>query len=461
MVMINVQVSIIPSKWRILVMKRDYLFGLLSLIFLNISTVAQNPLIKNIGMSDPHIRVFNDMLFLFSGHDNNPNDKTWVMRDWRVFFSTDLLNWQLETIISPCDNYMGCNSVDCWAGDVAGRNGKYYFYFSDQKRSVGVMIADSPGEKYTDALGHPLVAPMHDPTIFQEEDENKTSFIVYGDKAGGGYHIAKLNPDMISLAENPKPIKIIGEEWATAPKWMDKNYLFKNKDTYYLSWGRDYAVSKNIYGPYICFGAVGQGHNLNEFAHGSFFWWKGQFYHIWTYYLRNGFKYRECIISYCHISHDGKIVTDSRFLDEHFETGVGQYKASWPEIQAEWYTEKSEEITKTGSLENGFCLYNLNDGGWVKFANVDFGNRNHKQIFSATFKGTGAGNFEIRLDSISGELIGNATIREMNNSNGKQIVMCNLKKVAGDHDLFILFTAINSELLAWDKFRINDVTSGH
>lgn len=30
---------------------------------------AQNPITKAKGVSDPHIRVFNDTVYLFSGHD--------------------------------------------------------------------------------------------------------------------------------------------------------------------------------------------------------------------------------------------------------------------------------------------------------------------------------------------------------------------------------------------------------
>jgi beta-xylosidase len=97
---------------------------------------------------------------LYSGHDASPKDKTWVMKDWRVFSSTDLRNWSLQKTISPKDNYMDDNSADCWASDAATRNGNYYFYFSDRKRGVGVMSAKSPTGNFKDVLGKPLVAPM-------------------------------------------------------------------------------------------------------------------------------------------------------------------------------------------------------------------------------------------------------------------------------------------------------------
>jgi len=66
---------------------------LLSLVSLQFIISAQNPVIKDIGMSDPHVRIFNDTLYLFTGHDSSPHDKTWLMKNWRVFSSTDLTNW--------------------------------------------------------------------------------------------------------------------------------------------------------------------------------------------------------------------------------------------------------------------------------------------------------------------------------------------------------------------------------
>lgn len=420
--------------------------SILALIIISIIQVfADNPIIKNIGMSDPHIRVFNDTVYLFSGHDEDPDDRLWVMREWRVFSTTDLINWKQETIISTKDNYMPDNSKDCWAGDAISRNGKYYFYFSDQKRSIGVMTSNSAGGHYKDALGKPLVAPMHDPTIFVDDDQNETPYLIYGDKAGP-YHIAKLNEDMISLAEQPKPIRITGKQWQNAPKWMDKNYLFKKGDTFYLSWGRDYATSKDVYGPYVCAGSVGTGHHLDEFAHGSFFEYRGQFYHIWTYYLRPGYKYRESIISYCHFNKDGKIVTDTKFLDKHFETGVGQYNATWPRIEAEWYSEKSKEIKKIESSDNEFHLTNIKNGSWVCFRNMEFGESS--DVFSADISNiTGNGKIEVRLDNINGDLIGVAYLPSITIKRNSIQVSCDLTKVSGKHDVFIKFKGGRQPLL--------------
>lgn len=429
---------------------KSYLLSMVCLIS-SYLIFGQNPVIKDIGMSDPHVRVFNDTIYLYSGHDSSPDDKTWVMKDWRVFSSTDLINWTVRDTISPKDNYMDDNSTECWASDAASRNGKYYFYFSDRKRGIGVMHSNSPKGKFTDALGKPLVSPMHDPSIVIDDDINKTPYIVYGDKAGGGFHIARLNEDMISLAETPKPILINGKEWDNAPNWMDKNYVFKRNGTFYLSWGRDYAISDNIYGPYNSVGAVGHGHNLDEFAHGSFFNWKGQFYHIWCYYIKQGFKYRESIITYCHFNDTGNIVTDTKFLDAHFSNGVGQYNASWDTIEAEWYYEISGNIKKQGNREDGFVITNIKDGDWIRFANLTFEEEFKKCALNLKLNGK-KGVLEIRLGSPTGDILGKY---KLSSSESFQEIENSIKPYKGKTDIYLVFKGNKKSSLQidWLKFK--------
>lgn len=420
-------------------------------ILLVVLGFSQNPITNAKGVSDPHIRVFNDTIYLFSGHDDSPQDKLWVMKDWRVFSSTNLLDWNHIQTISPKDNYMDDNSIGCWASDAATRNGKFYFYFSDQKRGIGAMSANHPTGPYVDTLGKPLVSPMHDPTIFVDDDKGKTPYIVYGDKSDA-YYIAELNDDMISVAENPKPITINGEAWKNSPKWMDKNYLFKYNDTYYLSWGREYATSKNIYGPYECVGPVGKGHHLDEFAHGSFFWWKGQFYHVWCYYIKNGFKFRESIITYCHMDDDGKIVTDTAFLDKHFSNGVGQYDASWDKIEAEWYYEKSSGIKKQGTKEDGFLLTGIKNGEWIKYANMHFDTVLENLELSAKHI-KGKGTIEIREGNLNGPLMGSISVSTKKNKSVKQVFNCKINNKKEKIDMYFKFIGDKTFEMHLDFFK--------
>ncbi|MBJ2175896.1 family 43 glycosylhydrolase [Aureibaculum sp. A20] len=424
--------------------------SIILLVFCLIGKVAlaQNPITTFKGISDPHIRVFNDTIYLYSGHDAAPNDKTWVMKDWRVFATTNLLDWKHLQTITPKDNYMDDGSEDCWASDASARNGNYYFYFSDRKRGIGVMKSKHPAGNFTDVLNKPLVSPLHDPTLFTDDDKNKTPYLIYGDKTDA-YYIVKLNNDMISTAETPKPIEIKGDAWKDAPEWMDKNYLFKYKELYYLSWGNQYAISKNIYGPYECVDAVGRGYKLGEFAHGSFFWWKGQFYHIWCYYIRDGYKFRESIISYCHIDDNGQIVTDTNFLDKHFSNGVGQYNASWKKIEAEWYYEKSSNIKKRGLMNKGFRLTNIKDGSWIRYAEMLFENENYEfQLQLNSVRGKGY--LEIRQGNLSGQILGRISIESDNLQ--KKYILNNINCLKGKTDLYLTFKGTEDFNVELDYF---------
>jgi hypothetical protein len=425
-------------------------FIILALLFCFFHARADNPLISGIGMSDPHVRVFNDTVYLYTGHDTSPNDKTWVMKEWRIFRSTDLVNWEQVGTISPEDNYMDDQSTDCWAADAIKRNGQYYFYFSDRKRGVGVMTAPQPQGPFADPLGKPLVSPMHDPTILVDDDS--AHYLVYGDKEGGGFHIARLNDDMISLAEAPKPIEITGEEWEQAPQWMDKNYIFNYKNTYYLSWGRDYAVSKNVYGPYTSVGAVGEGYDLNEYAHGSFFHWKGQFYHLWCRYLRPGYKYRETIMTYCHIDDEDRIVTDTGFLDKHYENGVGQYHAGWERLEAEWFYEISEGLKKSGTREDGFKVEGITNGSWLRFANTTFQQAKDRIVISVP-ELSGKAFMEIRLGSPDGQLLGSVDLHDQK-SDGLYAGTLT-QSFEGTADLYLVFNGKKSFQCSLDWLRFN------
>jgi arabinoxylan arabinofuranohydrolase len=272
-----------------------------------------NPLIVEPGMSDPHMLVLNDTCYLFTGHDIGAGIPEWVMPDWRIYRSTDLKKWKLVGTISPKDNYMGPGNNDCWAGDIVARNGKYYWYFSNRKESIGVMVASKPEGPYIDALGKPLVDSF-DPTIFVDDDN--TPYIVFGEK---NYKIARLKESMTELAEQAKEIKI---NRTTFFPETDKNSLHKHNGTYYLSCSGYYATSKNIYGPYETKGVVGQGFGIDTgYGHGDFFIWKGNWYHVWCRYQnRSKDRVRDCFIAPTYYNETGTMYDDLRNINEKYKT---------------------------------------------------------------------------------------------------------------------------------------------
>lgn len=273
----------------------------------------KNPLIEDPGMSDPHMLVVNDTCYLFTGHDIGFGISNWIMPDWRIYRSTDLQSWEHVGTISPEDNYMGKGNTNCWAGDIATRHGKYYWYFSNRKESTGVMVASNPEGPYVDALGKPLVDSF-DPTIFIDDDN--TPYIIYGE---GTYRIARLKDSMIELDEVPKEISI--DRMTHFPK-TDKNSLHKYNGVYYLSCSGYYATSKNIYGPYEAKGVVGKGFGLDTgYGHGDFFVWKEDWYHTWCRYRsRSKDRVRDCFIAPTYYEENGTMYDDFRHINEKFKT---------------------------------------------------------------------------------------------------------------------------------------------
>lgn len=271
----------------------------------------RNPLIAEAGMSDPHMLVEGDACYLFTGHDVGTGVSDWIMPDWRIYRSTDLLSWDLVGTIRPEDAYMGAGSADCWAGDIVSRNGKYYWYFSDRKRSVGVMVASKPEGPYVDALGKPLLDSF-DPTIFTDDDG--TPYVIYGEHT---YKIARLKESMTELAESPREIVL-----NRSPDFpdTDKNSLHKQDGIYYLGCSGYYATSTNIYGPYDAKGVTGEGWGLDTgYAHGDFFVWKGDWYHVWCKYRdRSIDRVRDCFIAPVEYSSDGSMRDDHSALDIKF-----------------------------------------------------------------------------------------------------------------------------------------------
>ncbi len=170
---------------------------------------AANPIVPNRGLNDPHIHIFGDRAYVFASHDRSATNQTFVMDDWWVWSSPDLVHWTNECVIKPEQTFIGKAFTGCWAVDAAERNGKYYFYFSQKNDQTGVIVGDSPAGPWRDPLGKPLlpagIVPTHayDNCVFQDDDAKP--YIIFG---VWDYYIARLNNDMISLAEKPRLLEL-------------------------------------------------------------------------------------------------------------------------------------------------------------------------------------------------------------------------------------------------------------
>lgn len=440
----------------------SYAYSQNSLVGKSLQYKNGNPIIPFVGMADPHIFIYNNKPYLYTTRDIDSlsTKNKFVMPDWQIWSSDDLVNWVHERTIYPTETYMG-KSNDCWATDMGVRNGKYYFYFSNKNTSTGVMLSESPTGPFKDALGKPLLdtgltsSQEYDPTILTDNDEARTPYIVFGHHRDNdsllGYYIAKLNDDMISLAEPPKKIYFNGDVDVMTND--DKPNLHKYKGVYYLSSGSHYATSTNIYGPYTKRGNSGFGKfGLTAQAHGNYFMWNNQWFHTWCkFHLgKDVARYRESYITYVHYKKDGSLVDDTLLLSKHFENGVGQYSAKWDRIEAEWFMA-SDKVEK-GENADGFEVKACYDKGYLYYPNISDLNRN--ATLSIKINPHVGGRIDVRSGSPTGSLLGSIEVPVESSKDYFQY-KCNLKNNSGTNNIYLVFSgAVGKNLFSidWLKF---------
>jgi len=421
-----------------------------------------NPIVPYVGMADPHIFIFEGKAYLYATRDIDSlqTRNKFVMPDWHIWSSNDLIHWNHERTIYPTETFMG-KSNDCWATDMGWRNGKYYFYFSNKNISTGVMVSNHPAGPFKDALGKPLLdtglttSKEYDPTILIDDDSARTPYIVFGHHKDNdpvlGYYIAKLNEDMISLAEPPRKIYFTGDMDVLYND--DKPNLHKYKGIYYLSSGAHYATSKNIYGPYAKRGNSGFGKfGLTAQAHGNYFMWNNQWFHTWCkFHLgKDVARYRESYITYVHYKMDGSLVDDTLLLFKHFENGVGQYNAGWDKIEAEWFMA-GDKIEK-GENASGFEVKACYDQGYLYYPNVSALKKNTTIVVKANPHV--GGRLEVRLGGPTGRVLGSMDI-PLEASKEYFDYTCSLKNKEGLNDICLVFKGEpgkNLFSIDWIKF---------
>lgn len=191
------------------------------------------------GVNDPHIHIFNDRAYLYASHDHSIENTKFVMKDWWVWSSDDLLNWEHESTLRPEDLYIGKPSDACWATDAVEKNGYYYWALSDMNRDgdgaqIAVVRSEHPGGPWEDYLGSPLLkkgdggeTEVYDPCFFKDDDDSV--YIVFG---VWNYYIAKISADMMSIIDKPQLLEVKNPEGPYGKgKTDDKVSLHKRKGT--------------------------------------------------------------------------------------------------------------------------------------------------------------------------------------------------------------------------------------
>ena len=441
---------------------------ILVILFLSITMpyYAQNPIVPNQGLNDPHIHIFNDTAYVYASHDKSADNKKFIMEDWWIWSSPDLVNWTKRSVLKPKNTYIGDDFQGCWATDVGQKDGQYFWYFSEKNRQTGVVMGDSPVGPWTDPLEKPLLTadltPTHeyDMAIFAENGEHYIIFGVWD------FYIAKLNYDMISLAEKPKKIIInhprgpYNQDGKNKEKPTDdKPFVHKHNGKYYLSWGCFYAMSDNLYGPYDYKNTVikeesfANGYDSptwpNGFLqgrHGAFFEWHNQWYYTYCDISQTGNRYfRDAFISYVHYKENGEMATIR--VDG---VGVGQYDAHQSKIEAEDYFKADGLIKKEAA--QGFLVETKANKSYLNFPNIKGLNAYTKIVFKIFAPTGGAFSIEIRKDHLKGQLIGNKNINLNSKTDNFTDLEMLLPKLNDKENLYFLIEQLDNKKLQIESF---------
>ena len=272
---------------------KKFITSLLSvgILFSNIS-VAKNPIIDSVFTADPAAIVHKDTVYLYTGHDEaEPNKPGFVMNDWLLFSSKDMVNWQAHGPILKVTDFKWAQH-SAWAAHMIERDNKFYFYTSvyyDKGEkpgfAVGVAVADSPTGPFKDARGSALLTNDMttqtsnnwddiDPAIFIEE--NGDAYMFFGNSVP---KYVKLKDNMIELDGEIKVLDI--------PNFTEALWVHKKDDNYYLSYASGlpetihYAMSKSIHGPWEYKGLINEVAGNSNTNHQAIIEFKDKSYFIY------------------------------------------------------------------------------------------------------------------------------------------------------------------------------------
>ena len=436
-----------------------------------ISSIAQNPIVQTYYTADPAPMVHNGKVYVYTSHDEDTTvNNFFTMYDWRCYSSDDMVNWTDHGAVASLKNFEWLDKTNgAWAPQCIERNDRFYLYVPIHGEGISVLVSDSPTGPFHDPLGHRLIVDSEDvwtdidPTVFIDDDEQ--AYLYWGNPS---LFYVKLNEDMISYDRTIGKKGIVavemnaesfGENKAKDGKhltnYTEGPWFYKRNDIYYLVYAAGgipeyiaYSTAPTAEGPWTYRGYIMErAPHLAFTNHPGIVDFKGNsyfFYHDQALSGGEGFK-RSVSVEQFEYNKDGSIP-----LITPTKEGVKESVANLNPFQrVEAETIAWSEGLKTASNDKtGVYVTKVDNGDFIKVRSVDFEKGAEK--FKVRAEPLNGGKIEIRLDSISGPLLGVCEITKTDRDSNWQTFTTKTDKHKGVHDLFFVFKGDEGELFNLD-----------
>jgi hypothetical protein len=431
---------------------------LLGLLFIQVNELlAQNPIIRDQFSADPSARVFEGKVYLYPSHDifapsDYPRKDWFCMADYHVFSSSNLVDWTDHGIILDQNrvDWVNSKSYSMWAPDCMFKEGKYYLYFpaisKDSVNTIGVAVADKPYGPFVPQKEPITGVKGIDPNPFIDKDGQ--AYLYW---AAGNIFVAKLKPNMLDLASEPRAIKELPKGFKEGP------YLFERNGIYYLTYpfvldNREslaYSISDNPMGPFEYKGVIMDQSPTCWTNHHSIIKYNDQWY---LFYHNNDLsefdKNRSVRIDSLSFNSDGtirKVIPTLR--------GVGLSDAL-QKIQIDRYSRLSKSGVFIDFIDNsnkfkGWKTIFKEKNAWVQYNSVNFGTNSPKRVNVQALSRRG-GTIEIRMDGLNGPII--AEVKIPSNNKWDEVKSSVDRCPKGIHNLYIFMKDGDGVEIDWLKF---------
>lgn len=432
---------------------KKLIIALIFIAYCNVSQ-GQKPIIQTKYTADPAPMVYNDTVFLYTGHDED-DASGFKMKDWLLYTSTDMVNWTEHGVVASLKNFKWVNHDNgAWAAQCIERNGKFYLYCPMPGGvGIGVLVADTPYGPFKDPLGKPLVKNSNhdiDPTILIDDDGQ--AYMYWGNPK---VYYVKLNEDMISYSGE------INQEPTTPKNFQEGPWVWKRNGHYYLAFastccpeGIGYAMSNSPTGPWEYKGMIVDASEKTRGNHPGIIEFKGKSYcfgHSYDlikqttpkFYERRSVDMDEMVYNpdgtiqnrtYWSVEGPEQVETLNPFKRVEAET------MAWSEgvktmFETEW--EGDFEWARGKKIADRLFVTHIHNGDYILVKGADFTKgAKSVEVSAASLYG---GKIEIHTDKIDGPIIATIDINTSREGGIWKTLNAPVNNIEGVHDLYFVF----------------------